>query len=249
MNSVDRPTLLTGLNRPHRLGLSRQEWQAAAVLAGLRVAINDPVRARDRDRGTRKNWLADIWGTIGELAALRTVHSLADLPVRHHPIDFHGSVDEVDLVIGTAAEPLRLEAKAHLMEPGKSWFMVNMRARERSRRRGADGYLPVVSVLGGPVAAVGRLISIGQLQSWGVPDKPLRDPAVGIPLTELAASCFDLPLSDLEAAIKGGLSISPAELTRLAADAGKDLARWQSRLPPLEDLPAGDVVEAITRHL
>jgi hypothetical protein len=247
---MDRSCLLTELDRPRQLSLSTETWRAAAVLAGLRVAVNDRIRVEDRDRGEHKNWLADIWGTIGELVALRALESVADLCVKHHPIDFQGSVDEVDLVASATDGPLRLEAKTHLLEPGKSWFMVNKRARDRSQRRGAVGHLPVIGVLGGRHARVGRLIPSEQLQAWGAPDKPLKDPAVGVRLCDLARECFGTKLCQLEAAVQeGGLSISREQLTLVAAGAGRDLARWQALLPPLEDLSAREVVEAIERLL
>jgi hypothetical protein len=246
---VDRSGLLAELNRPRGVRLTAPTWQVAAILAGLRVATNNPIRSEDRDRGARKNWLADIWGTIGELVAVRRVESIADLAIRHHPIDFHGSVDDVDLTILTSDGPLRLEAKAHLLEGGKSWFMVNQRARARSRERGAIGHIPVIGVLGGGRALVGRLISIEELQGWGVPDKPLKDPAVGIRLSELAESYYDMQISDIERAVRGEPVVSREELTRLAAGAGKDVARWRALLPGLENQSAGEIIETIQRHL
>jgi hypothetical protein len=180
---------------------------------------------------------------------VRTVESIADLAIRHHPIDFQGSVDEVDLTVFTSDGPLRLEAKAHLLEKGKSWFMVNQRARARSRERGAVGHVPVISVLGGDRALTGRLISIEQLQGWGVPDKPLKDPAVGITLADLAQSYFDTQISEVEKAVRGELLISREELTRLAANAGEELPRWRALLPSLEDLSAGEIIETIHRCL
>jgi hypothetical protein len=155
---VNRESLLHELDRPRSVALSVPTWRVAAVLAGLRVAVNDPVRQEDRDRGQHKNWLADIWGTIGELVALRGLNAITELPVRHHPIEFDGSVDEVDLSLSTPDGELLLETKAHLLEPRKSWFMVNERARDRSVLRGAVGHLPVLSTLGGSRALIGRMI-------------------------------------------------------------------------------------------
>ena len=193
----------------------------------------------------RKNWPGGHLGVIGELVALRALNTIADVAVCHHPIDFQRSVDEVDLAVSTSDGLLRLETKAHLLEAGKSWFMVNERARDRSNLRGAAGYMPVLSVLGANRALVGRLISSDQLEAWGVPDKPLKDPAVAIRLVDLASRYFDTGIAQVEKAVGGGTSASRAELTRVAADAGRDLARWREQLPPLEDLPAHDVVEAI----
>lgn len=46
--------LLTALQHPRRVSLSNDTWEAVAVLAGLRQAVNDPIRAGDRDRGNEK---------------------------------------------------------------------------------------------------------------------------------------------------------------------------------------------------
>src|SRR4051812_36302139 len=51
-------------------------WTASAVLAGLRVASNDDLRAADRNRGFEKNRLNDIQGCFGELVALRVAEHL-----------------------------------------------------------------------------------------------------------------------------------------------------------------------------
>ncbi len=163
---MKRETVVRELFRPRSLTLSAETWQAAAVLAGLRVAVNDKKRREDRDRGQHKNWLADIWGTIGELVALRRLNLIEGLPVRHHPIDFAGFVDDVDLFASASDGPVRLEAKAHLLEAGKEWFMVNKRARERSTVRRAVGYLPVLSALGARKAIVGRPIRRSEVQVW-----------------------------------------------------------------------------------
>lgn len=233
------------LDRPRSVGLSIPVWQAAAVLAGLRVAVNDPVRREDRDRGQHKNWLADIWGTIGELVALRGLNEITDLPVRHHPIEFEGSVDEVDFSLSTTDGALLLETKAHLLEPRKSWFMVNERARDRSIRRGAVGHLPVLSTLGGSRALIGRMILSEELEAWEAPDKPLADPAVGIKLVTLARQYFGQSLPQITATLTGEALIGRDELAGVAESAARDLSSWQTLLPALADRPAREVIDVV----
>ena len=121
---------------------------------------------------------------------------------RHHPISFDRSVDDVDLAVAVADGVLRIEAKAHLLEPHKTWFMVNQRARDRSARRGAVGYLPVISALGAGRAIVGRLITIDELHAWPAPNKALKDPAVGIELKQLCAEYLDGDLAQIAEAIQ-----------------------------------------------
>jgi hypothetical protein len=246
---VERSHLLHALDRPRRVGLSTETWEAIAVLAGLRVAVNDPIRASDRDRGTGKNLLADVWGVVGELVALRVLNEIIDAPVTHHPISFTRSVDDVDLGVPVTDGVLRLEAKAHQLEPHKKWFMVNRRARDRSARRGAVGYLPVLSALGAGRAIVGRLITINELDGWGAPDRALRDPAVDIELEQLCAEYLGEDIAQIGEALQPGAQMSAARLRELAAGAANDLAGWQGRLPPLDDLSARAVVDAIRAGL
>lgn len=242
---VTSEQLLALLEEPATMTLSAPTWRAAALLAGLRRAVNDPIRAADRDRGQEKNWLADIWGVIGELVALRRVNHLTADVVEHHPIDFERSVNEVDLVVWTSDGPLRLEAKAHLIEPGKAWFMVNRRARERSVERGAVGYVPVLSALGAGSARVGRLITVDEMDAWQAPTVGLRDPAVGIRLDAMTSTYLDQPLAALKRATIAGSAIAEPELRALAQQAGTDLERWQRRLPALDRLTAQQLVATV----
>jgi hypothetical protein len=243
--TVTSEQLLALLKQPATMTLSAPTWKVAALLAGLRRAVNDPIRAADRDRGEDKNWLADIWGVIGELVALRRINHLTSDVVEHHPIDFERSVDEVDLVVWTSDGPLRLEAKAHLIEPGKAWFMVNQRAGERSARRGAAGYVPVLSALGAKSARVGRLITIDQLGAWRAPEVALRDPAVGIRLDQLTRIYLDESIGGLKRSMIAGTSIAEPELRAIARQAGTDLERWRRRLPALDRLTAQQLVAAV----
>lgn len=237
--------LLTALQHPRGVSLSNDTWEAVAVLAGLRQAVNDPIRAGDRDRGNEKNWLADTWGVLGELVALRRLNDLTSDPIAHHPIDFDRSVDDVDLTIDTGEGLVRIEAKAHLLEPGKAWFMVNQRARDRSTRRRAIGYLPILSALGAKKAIIGRLIALEQLATWPAPTVTLRDPAVGIRVEQLANEYLDARLDDLHDALKSEAIATRGRLSDIAQRAAHDVATWQARLTGIERLTATQVVQRI----
>lgn len=56
------------LSEPHAVYLTPEMWATAALIAGLRTASNKDRPAR-QDRGSLKNAVADIQGTIGELIA------------------------------------------------------------------------------------------------------------------------------------------------------------------------------------
>ena len=239
--------LLRALGAPARIELSADVWTASAILAGLRVTANDPIRASDRNRGAAKNWLADIWGVVGELVALRRLHELTDAAVAHCPIAFGRAVDDVDLRVDCEDGPLLLETKTHFVQAGKSWFMVNARAHERSLRRGAVGYIPVLTALGGRRALVGSLLRTSQLNDWGVPDKRLRDPAIGVPLTELCRDQLGRSLESAGRLIESGTLAGDDELSESAALAGRQMEHWRAKLPPLGSLPAREVVDAVLR--
>jgi hypothetical protein len=240
-----RELIMTALRDRRRFVLTRDVWLASAVLAGLRVAANDRFRSADRDRGREKNWLADIWGVIGEVVALRRVDELTGAPVHHHPIDFERSVDRVDLSIMLDDGALLLEAKAHLLQAGKVWFMVNRRAHTRSVRRGAVGYVPVLTALGGRRALVGPMLTIQQVDAWDAPAVRLDDPAIGASLGQMCREHFALAQSEAEALVDRAALADEAELRSMAADAGGRVDQWREACPPLERLGARELVATV----
>jgi hypothetical protein len=243
---MKRDAVIAGLSVRRGLQLDRDTWTAAAMLAGLRVAANDAIRVADRDRGEHKNQLADLWGVIGELIALRVVEQVWDGPVEHHPIDFERSVDEVDVTVRAADRPLLLEAKAHLIELGnKRWFLINKRAHRRSLRRGATAYMPILTAVGARRAVAGPLIATSTVDGWGPPDIPLKDPAVGVLLEPFLASHFGVEQMNAPDVPAPAELIGPDELEAYAIRAGADLQRWRAELPVLERLHAREVVAAV----
>ncbi|MEV4421948.1 hypothetical protein AB0L40_18480 [Patulibacter sp. NPDC049589] len=186
-------------------------------------------------------------GTLGEIIALRLINEICDAPVTHHPIDFERSVDDVDLVVDLEGGPLRLEAKAHVLAPGKRWFMVNRRAHERSLARNAEGYVPLITALGAPRAQVGSLLTTDELSGWGAPTVSLGDPAIGVRLQALATSHFGRPLRALENTVPSGVVIDEGELAATAARAGADFDAWRRELPDLARLPAKALRDAVTQ--
>jgi hypothetical protein len=179
--------MMTILETPRRFKLTRDFWIATSVIAGLRKAVNDPIRANNRDRGNAKNFLNDIQGVAGELLALAHVETLEGVAsIKHDIINFDGPVDDVDLLVETATSLVGLEAKCLLLEANKKRFLVNQTAHERSLKRGAIYYLPIVTALGADVAYVGKGIGIEILHAWKVEDFNYGDPALSTPFDEFA---------------------------------------------------------------
>jgi hypothetical protein len=233
------------LARPRSIHLNEDVWRAAAILAGLRRAVNDRHRDQIRDRGVAKNWLADLWGVIGEIVALRHLQEITDAPISHRPIDFARSVQDVDLRVQLADGELLLEAKAHLLQPGKRYFLINEEAHYRSTARGAVGYVPVLTALGAERAMVGRPLSVQEVDGWSRPPLALRDPARGVALGAIAERCCDVSLEQLEQKIGPGRLVAEAALRREADAAGRRPDVWQPALARALELSAKALVDEV----
>ena len=222
-----------------RRTLTQTDWRAAGVLAGLRRATNEGIRAADRDRGQDKNILNDILGALTELLALHACEELPGVLVQHSLLDLSGPIrDATDLVLVRRRRML-LETKGHFLDQGKRYLAVNVRAHDRSRRRGAEGYVPVVSALGARGAVTGRVIPVGALDSWDVRRLGQHpDPARVLPIDAAVETYFDMRLVALEAEV---LPVDPT-MRQTALDAERAGVRALQRarrdqlvLPQLHD--------------
>jgi hypothetical protein len=242
---ISRAAVEEQLARPRSIRLTEEVWRASAILAGLRRAVNDRHRDEIRDRGEVKNWLADLWGVIGEIVALRWLQEITDAPIGHRPIDFARSVQDVDLRVQLADGSLLLEAKAHLLQRDKRYFLINEEAHRRSSARGAAAYVPVLTALGAERALVGRPLDVVEVDSWTRPPLVLRDPALGVRLSRIAEQCFDQSLDALESKIGAGRVIAEAALQREADAAGRQLEALQQSLHAVESLSARALVSEV----
>jgi hypothetical protein len=195
---------------PRDIRLTSRTWQAAAVLAGLRVAVNDEQRQPDRDSGPTKNALNDLVGALTELVALRVLEQLGADNLSHQLLDLYQPCDGVDLQGSYRGRPFRLEVKGHFQQPSKHYLLINERAQRNSRRRGADGHLPIVTTLLHGAARVGRVVPIDDLERppWGPPRRfgVRHDPA------------WSLGLSTLQRVYLGGVLVPPAPQVALDPD-------------------------------
>jgi len=222
------------LDAPAEMKLDRSFWVAAAAVAVLRKAVNDPFRQEHRSRGEAKNLLNDLEGAAGELAALKHFGGFtgSDLEVTHDILSLHGPVDEVDFRIEEPDGITLMEVKALLVESGKGLFLINREAFGKSRRRGAQGYLPVLSSEGSGLALLGTLLTMDQVGKWREYDFGYGDPAVGVPLGQLTQANFGrtedevrellegsrFGIARLEGDLDGVISDPVAELGRLRRD-------------------------------
>jgi hypothetical protein len=231
--------------RPRDLTLTNELWLAAAALAGLRVAVNDPSRRPNRDSGPEGNALNDLVGALSELIALRAIEGLGPTRLAHNLLDLHHAVDDVDLTAEFHGSSLQLEVKGHFHDSRKRYFLVNEQAQARSRRRDAQGHLPVVTRLLHDRARVGQVIRIDEIERppWQPPRRfgARDDPA------------WSLPLKAMTDRYLGGVLIPPGRPVRVTRQQ-LDLVheRAQAALPRLRSsgfslrgLPAAQIVRVL----
>ena len=123
-----------------------------------------------RDRGDAINRQNDLQGALGELLGLRLLEE--SLPeghaIQHCLVDLEGSIDECDLVVTTSAGTVKYEVKCHFDESKKKYLAINERAYERSERRGAQGFIPMITRPGLQRVCVGSMIRIEEVGQWPV---------------------------------------------------------------------------------
>jgi hypothetical protein len=164
----------------------------ALAVATFRTAANDPVRADDRDRGQAGNRSADLQGALGEVvAAIHAERSVGRANVLHDIGDFSGPVDNVDLRIFDHGSEHRVEVKCLIWDWSRKLMLINERAHQRSVRRGATGYFPVLTCPGGDIAVVGPIFDPSDLDDpsiWTLRNLPGRyDPAYTMDLRKFCA--------------------------------------------------------------
>ncbi len=171
---------------PYRLPLTAGTWQAAAVIAGLRLASNDLTRTRHRDQGVAGNVRNDILGVLAELIGRHALETkVAEGPVKGVLLDPRGSVDDVDAECTDAAGAVhRVELKGHLRQENYRLFAINDEAHRRSTARRATGYVGVLCAPGGPSALISAIVPLADVAQWPVQHlNPARqDPARVLPL-------------------------------------------------------------------
>lgn len=186
------------LGRPVRIKLPEAFWMAAATVAGLRKASNDPIRGVTRTRGQSKDLLNDLQGVVGELVVLSRLQRLG-FECSNDLLDVNGPVDDVDIRARAGELVLAIEAKCLLLEPNKHLFLVNKIAHERSIARGADGYMSVLTVVGAGHAHVGAFMACQQTGEWKTYDFRYGDPALGLELNDFCPEHLGMAAAEVRA--------------------------------------------------
>ncbi|CAB3730307.1 hypothetical protein [Trinickia soli] len=183
------PEGIERLSTARQVRLTRQLWAFALAVATYRTGANDPVRANDRDRGAAGNLNADLQGAVGEIVAvIHAEKSVGTLNVFHDICEVSGPVDDVDLRILDQGNEHRVEVKCLIWDRTRKLMLVNERAHQRSTRRHASGYLPVLTCIGGDKAVVGPLfnpLDLDDSRLWSLGNLPGRnDPAYAMELSQ-----------------------------------------------------------------
>lgn len=240
----------TTLGKPTSIALDRGLWEAAAVLGGLRKATNESIRSRERDRGARGNMLNDLEGAVSELAALK--HITGILPsgarVAHRLLSLAGPVDESDMELIGPELGIRLEVKGLLAEDRKKRFLINCRAFERSKERGANGYLPLITSSGASTAYVGSVVDMREVEAWRVEDLGYGDPARSVPLGEFAAAHMGVAEDEMRRSLRrseGSAARWNGDLARLFVKAEAALCDLKRKGFSIDGMPLEQLVASL----
>src|ERR1700722_6405932 len=176
-----------------RLVLTRDFWLTTVAIATVRMNANHHRRA-ESDRGDNKNLLNDIQGVFGELVAFQIAANVYPLnQISQDLSDFSGPVDDVDLKIISNDEStsLRIEVKCLLWDTEKTFFLINAKAHKKAKARKAGFYLPVLSVLGSPIAFAGHIFAVDMVDDWPILPSHYDAPPHGKKLGEMFYPHFD----------------------------------------------------------
>jgi hypothetical protein len=212
--------VLTAIGKAEAVPISSELWIASAVLGGLRQAANDTIRASHRSRGDAKNASGDLGGSFAELLVATVIERrLVDASVRVSLLNWDSPGNDVDAEVEVAGHTFLIEAKCHLHEVNKRLFLVNEKAAERSRARGALDFMPVLSRAGSDIAMLGRPLPMDDVLEWPVKDFGYEDPARWVTLNAFVPRYFGLPLVKAIELVTASSVVSVEELTRVTESA------------------------------
>ena len=240
------------LDKPFRL--SPQTWLAATTVAILRKKVNDGRRADIRDRGEDKNLLNDLNGAAGELVFLRLLEREGATNIEHDLLNFGGPVNDVDFKAIIMGRRELFEVKCLLMSffgaaPQKEWFLINEKAHQRSMKRGAPFYVPVLSKKYGGWAYVGKPISQAELESeaWTVRNfGEHEDPAIAQPLSVFMRPHFGKFFPAMSQELEKDVWDGKEAERLLVASAGRIFEVANERLADgIKNISAAEVVSAM----
>jgi hypothetical protein len=223
---------------PTDLNLTSGDWRAAAALGALRMAVNDGQRHARRDRGQALNILNDLIGAIGEIICLAYLEELGANDIKHQSLNLQHSVDDVDFRFHYQARPYAVEVKCELLEPRKSRFLINEIALTRSKARGAQVFIPIISSVGSSICYVGKSIPLEDIEGWPIEQFQYGDPACSKRLFEVVPIYFRMQESQMRRTLEAsaGQAATIADLELIFAARAELLRTAASERLNLSDL-------------
>jgi hypothetical protein len=214
--------------------------------------VNDGSRSSHRDRGDEKNILNEIQGAFGEIVSLIAAETLYPeaTNINHNPIDFNNNIDDVDIAVYKYNKKLFYEAKCLLIKDHKSLFLVNKVAHQRSCKRGAIGYIPVLSIEGGGIALIGKITPIQDVSDWEIREFGYGDPAHSIRLRDYCPQQWEQRETairrELEPRLReyGSVEHDFAPIVRQSAES---VHKFRRSLPNLGNCTSQDMVNSLIR--
>lgn len=111
-------------------------------------------------------------------------------------------------------------------------FLINRIAHDRSKARGADGYITIVTAVGADHAIIVTVLPVHAIEAWRVHEFGYGDPALGMPLSAFCPrylAAAEVPIRDALRRVAGNLATLNGDLDRVA-----EVAR--SRIPAIRGL-------------
>ena len=200
----------------HWVPLTADDWFAAAIVGAMRTAVNDPIRQPIRDRYPERNLRNDTSGVLAELLLIRQVErSLPAQRLKYQLLDLRNATDMLDVQL--AGSEAGLEAKSVLLleNPRRRDFAINATAADRSVRRGAMGYVGVLTAMGSGWALMSKVVPMDEVKAWRLKTYPPHsDPAHAIDLKDFAVRHAGLPIGEPLTIIEDHLRRAPTVASR-----------------------------------
>lgn len=179
----------------HWVTLTADDWFAAAIVGAMRTAVNDPIRQPLRDRHQARNRRNDTSGVLAELLLIRQVEqALPGQRLKYQLLDLRKATDLLDVQVQGSEAGLEAKSVLLLEHPPRRDFAINATAADRSARRGAMGYVGVLTAMGSGWALVSRVVPMDAVKGWPVKTYSRHsDPAHAIDLQDFAMRHAGLP--------------------------------------------------------
>lgn len=149
--------------------LTADDWFAAAIVGAMRTAVNDRIRQPKRDRYPARNRRNDTSGVLAELLLIRQVERWQPgQRLSYQLLDLRKATDLLDVQVEGSEAGLEAKSVLLLEHPPRRDFAINATAADRSARRGAMGYVGVLTAMGSGWALLSRVVPMDEVKGWPV---------------------------------------------------------------------------------